>query len=91
MEVSEDEVAEVPAAGRAPRALVLHAKEGGKQGDEALALALALVAPDTHLPGVCGVVHDLRRPGVDDDAEGDMSPASSCQRRVIFAKRSCPP
>src|SRR5208337_2825979 len=56
MDIPEDEVAQVPAAGLKLRALIFHRKESCKQRDEALALALAPLAPGTHLPGTRRIV-----------------------------------
>src|SRR5271157_2439908 len=73
MGISEHEEPQVPAARLTARALLLHGKESRKQGDETLAFALAPVPPDTYLSRLCRVVYHLRRPGVDDNADGDIS------------------
>src|SRR5271157_2030275 len=69
MVVSEDEETLVPAARPAPRALVPRGQEPRKQRDEAFALVFTPFPPDAHLPGVCDVVRDLGRPGIDNDTD----------------------
>src|SRR5271165_7558292 len=73
MGVSKNEDALIPAAGPALRTLVLHGKESWEQRDKSLALALAPVTPDPHLPGIRRVVSDLSGPGKNHDADGDVS------------------
>src|SRR5271165_3311550 len=73
MRISEDKVAQVPAAGLDLWALLPHGEERRKQRDEALALALAPVAPNAHLPGIGGVVCNLPRPGINHHADWDVS------------------
>src|SRR5271166_24078 len=73
MGISEHEEPQIPTARLTARALLLHGKESRKQGDETLAFALAPVTPDTNLSGLCRVVYHLRRPGVDDNADGNVS------------------
>src|SRR5208282_2982532 len=73
MHVSEDEVAEVPAPRFVRRTAVSHGEEGRKQRDEALAFPLAPIAPNADLPGIRGVVNDLRRIGINDNANWDVS------------------
>ena len=69
MGVPEDEEVQVPAAGLDPRALVLRGKKWRKSGDESLALALAPLAPNAHLPGIHRVVNKLCGPGINDNED----------------------
>src|SRR5580698_10629131 len=71
--VPKDEVLHVPASGLGCRAGILHGEKVGKDGNEALALAITPVAPDRYLPRVHGVVGELCRPRVDHGAERNAS------------------
>src|SRR5271157_3610976 len=84
MRVSEDKVAQVPAAGLALRTLLLHGEEQRKQRDEPLALSGAPVTPDAHLLRIYCVMRDLRRPRINDNAEWDVSLLQFPPKEVHF-------
>src|SRR5208283_1939684 len=73
MDVSEDEVFQVPAARLKPRALILCGEESREDRNEAFASIFAPLAPDAHLPGIHTVVNELCGIGVDDNTDWNIS------------------
>src|SRR5271157_4002862 len=84
MRVSEDKVAQVPAAGLTLRTLLLHSEECRKQRDEPLALSGAPVTPNAHLLRIYCVMRDLCRPRINDHADWDVSLLQLLPKEVHF-------